>query len=58
MKMKKLCPEDIIKLSTSISLLLIEKFDMDEINTIKNILCSVNANLSAYCTQYYINKKN
>ena len=57
MNLKKLCAEDIIKLSASISLIIIDKFNIDEINTIKNILFTINGNLSGYCTQFLINKK-
>jgi len=57
MKIKKIRAEDIIKLSSSISLILIEKFEFDDLNTIKNLLSAINCNLACYCTQYLINKK-
>lgn len=54
MKLKNLCPEDIITLSTSISLLLTEKFNDDDLVIIKNLLCSITNNLSTYQTQKLI----
>ena len=59
MNIKCLKPQDVIKLSSSISLILIEKFDENELNTIKNLLCQVSNNISCYNTQKIIyNKKN
>ncbi len=57
MNCKSLSPEDIIKLSSSISLILTQKFDQDELVVIKNILCSVANNISAFQGQYYIYEK-
>ena len=54
MKLKDLCPEDIIKLSSSISLLLIEKFTEDDLLIIKNLLCTITNNIASYQTQKII----
>lgn len=56
MDLKNFCPENIIKLSASVSLVLIDKYDLEELNVIKNILCSVSNNISSYQSQCYINK--
>jgi len=58
MDFKCLCPEDFIKLSTSISLFLTEKFDEDSLEVIKNLLCSIAGNISSYCSQKNTCKKN
>ena len=57
MNCKKIPPENIIKLSASISLILVEKFDQEELNVIKNVLCAVANNISSYQGQYYIYEK-
>ena len=57
MNFKCLKPEELIKLSTSITLLLTEKFNCDDLNTIKNILCSVTNNLSSFLSQKVFNDK-
>ena len=54
MDLKKICPENIIKISSSISLILTDRYDHEELNVIKNILCSVSNNISAYQSQCYI----
>ncbi|MBE5745727.1 MAG: hypothetical protein E7359_00345 [Clostridiales bacterium] len=59
MKFKNLCPEEILSLSFSLTMFLIEKFDNDNLITIKNILCAITNNLSTYQTQQIIcDKKN
>lgn len=58
MNLKNLCPEEIIKISTCISLILLDKFDGLEISIIKNILCLVASNLSSYQTHQAICPKN
>ena len=57
MNCKKIPPENIIKLSASISLILVEKFDQEELNVIKNVLCAVANNISSYQNQHYIYEK-
>lgn len=57
MKFKDICPDDLLKLSVSISLLLTEKFDNDDICVIKNLICSVANNLSTYQTQELLCQK-
>lgn len=57
MNCKKIPPENIIKLSATISLILVEKFDADELNVIKNLMCSVANNISSYLAQEYIFEK-
>ena len=57
MNFKKIPPENIIKLSASISLVLADKFDIEELAVIKNILNSVANNISAYCAQFYVYDK-
>jgi len=51
MNFKNLCPEDIIKMASCISLLITEKFDPVEVSIIKNLLCAITSNLSAYQSQ-------
>lgn len=57
MDLKNICPETIIKISASISLILVDRYDNDELNVVKNILCSVSNNISSYQSQCYINKE-
>lgn len=57
MYFKCLCPEDFIKLSASISLLLTEKFDEENLEVIKNLLYSIASNISNFCTQKNMHKK-
>ncbi|MGN1207870.1 MAG: hypothetical protein ACI4TI_00175 [Christensenellales bacterium] len=57
MDCKKIPPENIIKLSASISLILVEKFDQDELSVIKNILYAVANNISAYSSQCFVYDK-
>lgn len=57
MDFKKICPSDIIKLSSSISLILIDRFDTEELSIIKNILCDITNNISSYLSQCYIYEK-
>ena len=57
MNLKNLSPVDIVKLSTSISLILLEKFDDNEICIIKNLLSAINTNLSTFQTQKCILEK-
>ena len=58
MDFKCLTPENFIKLSASISLLLTEKFDEDSLEVIKNLLYSIAGNISNFCTQKNTCKKN
>jgi len=58
MDFKYLKPEEFIKLSASISLLLTEKFDEDSLDVIKNLLYSIANNISNYCSQRNICNKN
>lgn len=57
MNLKNLCPEDIIKISSCLGLIVAEKFDAVEVSIIKNILCSVASNLSAYQSQQSLCEK-
>ncbi|MGN1223286.1 MAG: hypothetical protein ACI4T1_04070 [Christensenellales bacterium] len=58
MNIKKICPENIIKLSATISLLIIERLDDDEIHVVRNLLYSIANNISTYQGQCSIyNKK-
>lgn len=57
MNFKSLCPEDVIKISSCISLAITEKFNMVEISIIKNLLCLITSNLSAYQTQQALCEK-
>lgn len=57
MDFKCLSPEEVIKLSASISLILTEKYESEELNIIKNLLCAITNNLSSFLTQeFYFNK--
>jgi len=56
MNFKNLCPEDIIKISSSISLLLINEFDTVELAIIKNILNAITCNIGCYQTQEILHK--
>ena len=58
MNLKCLCPEDLIKLATSISLILTEKFDEENLEIIKNLLCLITSNISSFCTQKNVYRKN
>lgn len=58
MDFKCLCPEDFIKLSASISLILTEKFDDENLDVIKNLLYSIAGNISSFCSQKNTCKKN
>lgn len=57
MKFKDISPCELLKIATSVSLLLIEKFDEDELNTLKNLMSLICCNLSSCQTQKYINRK-
>ena len=57
MDFKKLSPENVIKLSASISLILVEKFDQEELAVIKNLLHAVANNISTYQGQCYVYEK-
>lgn len=57
MDCKKLSPENVIKLSASISLILVDKFDQEELVVIKNLLHAVANNISSYQGQCYIFEK-
>lgn len=54
MDCKKIPPDNIIKLSASISLILVDKFDQDELSVIKNLLYSIANNISAYQGQFFV----
>lgn len=58
MNIKKIPPQNLIKISASISLLLVEKYNQEELNVIKNILYSVANNISTYQGQYNVYKNN
>lgn len=51
MNFKNLCPEDIIKISSCLSLIITENLDAIEVAILKNILCLISSNLSAYQSQ-------
>ena len=57
MNFKCLSPKDFIKLSSAISLLLVEKFDEENLDVIKNLLFSIGNNISNYCNQNNFCKK-
>ena len=57
MNLNNLSPCDVLKVSTSVTLLLIEKFNEQELEILKNLLSSICCNLSTFNTQCYINKK-
>jgi len=57
MDCKKISPENVIKLSASISLILVDKFDQEELVVIKNLLHAVANNISSYQGQCYVYEK-